>query len=720
MKNKRFSLRRNNNTLGAPLTTTSESGAINMERLNEDDWKTLFAIADTFAPPVEGKDLAPLIKDPSVDADKLGALCPSKLDGFKQTLLDAFTLAPSASQNQLILTMKLLGQRPVAGVITGSVGRLFREMPRAEREQVLLSWHYSSLTPFRKLFRSLYSVVCTTFVRINPLLHQAMGHPMAEPRTASRLVPDYDILDFGRYTTAAELDVDVVIVGSGSGAGVVANRLAKDGHSVLILEKGTYYKQSDVKFTENEAYANLYENSGVLQTTDNSMLVLAGATLGGGSTVNWSASLRTPDNVRKQWAEHAPWYDTDVYTEAMDYVMDQMGCSVDSIEQHSFSNQLILDGAKKLNYKAAAIPQNTAGHAHNCGYCGHGCYAAEKQGGLAYWFREPVESGRCRFSHNTNVLRVTKSSKTSASGVEAVVRTDDGKQLKLSVKARQVVVSAGSLQTPVLLQRSGFKNRHIGKGLKLHPVTLVFGEFPETETIPYDKPIMTAVCTEFDNLDSRAHGPKIEAILHQPMLEYGFIPWKSGLQYRQDTLRYNNLAAMLVITRDRGSGKVSFKNDRPLTPSIDYTPSKFDCQALLEGSVGSANLTYIQGATRIITPISSVPIFETDKPVSERSINDPDYQRWLKKLKQATIEPLTVSIGSAHQMASCRMSSLGPKYAPVDDTGRLWECRNLFVADASLFPSASGVNPMISTMATAHVIAGNISKALQKQGGPKL
>ena len=41
----------------------------------------------------------------------------------------------------------------------------------------------------------------------------------------------------------------------------------------------------------------------------------------------------------------------------------------------------------------------------------------------------------------------------------------------------------------------------------------------------------------------------------------------------------------------------------------------------------------------------------------------------------------------------------------VDPSGRVWGYDNLLVADASVFPQASGVNPMLTIMAMASRIA---------------
>ena len=80
------------------------------------------------------------------------------------------------------------------------------------------------------------------------------------------------------------------------------------------------------------------------------------------------------------------------------------------------------------------------------------------------------------------------------------------------------------------------------------------------------------------------------------------------------------------------------------------------------------------------------------------------------------------AFGSAHQMGTCRMSSSekGRKGQPagvVDPTGKVWGTEGLYVADASVFPSASGVNPMITTMAISDYISRGIAKDMSSHVG---
>ena len=46
--------------------------------------------------------------------------------------------------------------------------------------------------------------------------------------------------------------------------------------------------------------------------------------------------------------------------------------------------------------------------------------------------------------------------------------------------------------------------------------------------------------------------------------------------------------------------------------------------------------------------------------------------------------------------------------------GQCWDVPNLYVADASTFPTPSGANPMLTTLATSHMIAQGIKTKLAK------
>lgn len=683
--------------------------------LSEKEWSIIDAIADTFIPPIDPDDIKNYISPTvNVDVEKFATLTPSKIPKFRGLVDETISNSTVESIERFSTAMKILSRRATSLLLTRST-KLISEMTLTEREQMLLRWYYGRLDTPRILFRALYDVCFQAYVRTNPMFYISVGHPeyeknlFDETRYTAKKLEKLCLLDLGSFLEhkSINLSFDVIIVGSGASAGVVALHLGRLGYSVLVIEKGKYYHESELMFNDDSGARNLFENSGSLLTRCGSMIVSAGATLGGGTTINWSASLRTPQDVCQQFsAQGAPLFSTDEYQKAMDYVWSAMGCHHNEID-HSFTNRMLLNGAAKLKYAASEVDQNTGGEIHNCGFCTYGCRFAEKQGTVAYWLKE-AQKYRVKILDQTQVIRIIHSNNI-ATGVEAISLAFN---TPIKISGKQIVVSCGSLQTPGLLKRSKFKNRHIGKNLKLHPSVVVLGDFPNETLNPFDKPIMTTVVSEFSNLDGKGYGTRLEAVFHQPIFENHFIPWRGGKAFRKDLLCFNHLAAILVLTRDKTNGIISYDKAKPQVPIIDYSVNKFDCNSLKFGAIKAANICYIEGASRIIIPDGRVPVFETSKPKQERQINDKDFQQWVLLVKKIQFEPTKTSFGSAHQMGTCRMNDRGPKYGAVDGKGRLYECSNVFIPDTSIFPEATGVNPMITCMATAEVIARKIADEL--------
>lgn len=76
-------------------------------------------------------------------------------------------------------------------------------------------------------------------------------------------------------------------------------------------------------------------------------------------------------------------------------------------------------------------------------------------------------------------------------------------------------------------------------------------------------------------------------------------------------------------------------------------------------------------------------------------LDDPRWKAWVASIEKAGMVPTRCALGSAHQMGSCQMGTKSST-SVVDPRGRVWGTKGLYIADASIFPTASGVNPMIT------------------------
>jgi choline dehydrogenase-like flavoprotein len=82
----------------------------------------------------------------------------------------------------------------------------------------------------------------------------------------------------------------------------------------------------------------------------------------------------------------------------------------------------------------------------------------------------------------------------------------------------------------------------------------------------------------------------------------------------------------------------------------------------------------------------------------------------LSRIDELQRDPSTLELFTPHLMGTARMGSR-PNDSVVNLSGELWDLPGCYVADASLFPTAIGVNPQITIMALATRIAQRVRLA---------
>ncbi|KAK7953011.1 hypothetical protein PG988_013705 [Apiospora saccharicola] len=676
---------------------------------------------------------------------------PSAIQDFRNHLTRTLSTLSPAARGQLGAVLYLLGTKVGAYALTGRA-QPFYELAADARESVLLAWRRSYTASLRGLAKSLSSMGTKTWVQTSPLFRELSGYvdvpedyeekrrKAADAAAAEdkRPPPEYVFKQFAAAAAESEdgskkkkeqpavVETDVVIVGSGCGGGVCARVLAEAGHRVLLPMRS------------DTAETNLYLNRGVVSTDDNSVTALAGSAWGGGGSVNWGVSLQTPDFIRKDWASNRGlgFFGTARFQESLDRVCDFMGVSDKHVRQNH-RGQVLLDGAAKLGWKAKVTPHNSGGRDHHCGHCHLGCGSGGKQGPAVSWLPAAARAG-AEFIEGFEVDRIDFedfASGKKASGVTGrwVSRDANGGNSgplhertvrNVVIRAKRVIVAGGTLSSPLLLRRSGFcvQNPQIGRNLYLHPVNML-GAFWNEDVNPMDGCAISSVCTSFENLDGEGHGVKLEGTCMVPYLIYSSFPVSSGLDFKLKALRFRNLNTFICIPRDRDTGRVH-ADPRTGQTRIDYTPSAFDRANVLEGLVALARICRATGAEEIQPFLPDVPPFVASVPVStkatsnmvsgqEKAEEDGRFEKWIRHLRRVGNPAATSPWACAHQMGSCRMSTREEE-GVVDAKGKVWGVKEgLYVADASVLPSATGVNPMVTTMAVADWIARGIAKDLE-------
>jgi len=680
---------------------------------------------------------------------------------FKEALRQRFAAyVPGAQVQGLSFLLSALNTKIGSLAMTASLAPLHKQdLPT--RTKIVMKWADSYVGPCRALYQAAESLTKVTWLAQSSALHRVLDYPKVPKDIERHPGYNFNFLDFSNEPADSTVQVhaDVIIVGSGCGAGVVAEHLASSlsglnpKPKILVLEKGYHYPNTHFPMDQSAAGVNMQEAGGGILADDSSIAVIAGSTWGGGGTVNWSASLQPQHYVREEWAtkNKLPYMVSQDFQTCLDEVCDKMGVSksTDSAGlakiEHNFGNSALLESSRRLGFTAKVVPQNTAGKHHLCGRCHFGCASSTKQGPANFWLPAAAERG-VEFIEGCFVEKIIwnagQSKNRDATGVKAIwtSRSRDVTR-QLNIAAKHVIVSSGTLHSPLLLHRSGLTpevNRHIGSNLHLHPALSVHATYPR-RVDPWDGPILTSVMTSLENLDGDGHGTKIEVMLGTPDMTGTMLPFRShlslkkgsdvlesALQYKLHVARHGYAFTLISMGRDhaedwnlRRSYVYSDPDDMRIV-KMSYTPSPKDRKHLLEGAMAAAQMHFVMGAKTIEICSPSIDMFERPSARATRSASkeeeessDTDaFESWLADIKAkgvSLLDPRTSRVGSAHQMSTCRMSS-SPADGVVDPNGKVWGTENVYIADASILPSASGVNPMISNMGLSlHVAKGIVT-----------
>jgi choline dehydrogenase-like flavoprotein len=653
--------------------------------------RVLAAVSDTFAPRLEpgpGDNEALF---------HLSAKDVGLADALEQVILgDALS---SRQSKELRVFLRILDSAFVMLLLAGRA-RAFSAMSLQEREQTM---HRLARHPIPQI-RSGYQAV----KRLSTFLFYAVA-PDSEPSPAWRGI-GYSLPPI-ETTARADLSVeapkramsyeaDVCIVGSGAGGGVMAERLTTAGLSVVLLEAGPPDQAPDFDNREIAGIQRLYLDQGTTASRDLGVAILAGRALGGGTTVNWQTSLRLPDAVRDEWSTRSGIGDFagEPFTAALDAVCARL--SVSTAESARNGNNLPLQrGCEALGYAWSEIARNSRGcDLSRCGFCVFGCKVGGKQSTTSTFLADAQATGRLTIVANCRADFVLFE-QGRAAGVSARLTTAHGHE-RVKVRARNVVVAAGAIETPALLLRSGVSHPELGNNLFLHPTSAVAGRYG-AETRGWIGAPQTVLCDEFENADGN-YGFRLEAAPVHPGLIALAHAWHGARDHRSKMQAIAHLSAFIVLTRDRNAGRVSIERDG--RARVDYRVAAEE-QALLKRGIGVASrVHWAAGASEIHT-------LHVDDHTLRRSavVDDAAFERWRSTIETLPVHDNRCGMFSAHQMGTCRMGA-DPARDVCDATGAVNGTRGLYVADASLFPLSSGVNPMVAIMAIAHMIGSRFTQ----------
>ena len=504
----------------------------------------------------------------------------------------------------------------------------------------------------------------------------------------------YKYLDYPIYknTTIDKKDVsipksiEVAVIGSGSGGGVAANIL-QEKYEVGIFEKGSYGNGE----TNNETfgYHNFYDTNGIQQTRGYKVLLLAGMGIGGGTSVNWTTSLRTPDKILDEWDSltgQNKYFNSSEFKSSMDYICKELNVDVENNRVPQKEVKLA-EGIELNDLSYKIIPRNTSNaDCTESGFSTFGRYDESINSTNKIWFSEDKFEPKNVFS-DTNIKSLD-----IANGKATHINVENNGTLH-KVSVDKVILAAGSLNTPKILLDSGYKNKQLGHNLKLHPVSGVAGKFSE-EQKPWAG-TMQGIYSDDNLFRKDNYGYLLEGLPMHPSLFFPFFP-NNNDKFDDFVESYKYWSGGIVLTSDTSSGSIINKNPQHLW---DYNLNDFDHNNLMHGMESLVRANYLAGAEEIM--VATSPTMHWKKSSNE------DIEEFLNKVKAIKNQPFRMLLGSAHQMGTARMNP-DPNLGVTDLNGKVHGLDNVFIVDSSVFPRCSGVNPMITIQSTSHFLTSKL------------
>ncbi len=648
-----------------------------MSTLSDDQRQVLAALCDTVVPAVARSDdpdgffarTASQVSVPPVLALMIESMPEAQSAGLAQLLGaladQGFTRASQRSREQLMRNLSMIGAEAAAGI-----GALIR---------VTLFLHYGlpdeqGQNPSWKTF----------------------GYPgpaSPPPQVAKPLRPLAPAADI-------TLEADVCVVGSGAGGGVMAGVLAQAGCKVVVLEAGGYFDEPDFNQLELSAYQNLFWRGGPSPTADLNVSLQAGSCLGGGTVVNWTNSLRTTPWVREQWEqefglEGLAGSDFDRH---LDAVWERLGVN-DRCSELNGPQQRMQAGAQALGWRFALANRNTDERRYSfetAGYMGFGDQSGAKRSTVKTYLQDAHDHGAVLVTRCWGQRILVEAGR--AAGVQATWSDPHtGRHAEVRVRAPQVVVACGSLESPALLLRSGLGGPAVGDYLRLHPCTATIGFYPEDLQAWKGAP-HAGLVHEFENLD-QGHGFLIEGAQYTTAQAASAVPFTDGASHKQLMSHFRHGGSFIALLRDRGHGRVTIDEHGMAVPWYSLT-DELDLRNAQQGIEAQLRLHQEAGAQQIIPAATGAPVWRWGD----------DLDPYIAQLQRLPLRAGGWTLFSAHQMGTCRMGN-DPQTSVADPWGELHDVKGVWIGDASAFPTASGTNPMITNMALAHRNAHAVAAA---------
>jgi len=485
------------------------------------------------------------------------------------------------------------------------------------------------------------------------------------------------------------LECDVAVVGSGPAGAAASLEIAKAGGNVIVLEEGPYTTPDQFPPDGFSAMSRLYRDMGTSITRGLYPIpYLQGKVVGGTSVVNGAISWRLPKDVYDRWLESEPALAESMPWEKIERITDRVEefLSIHPTEPEIAgpNNLLLAKGAEAIGLEHRPIRRNVSG-CRGLGRCLQGCPEGHKQSMDLTYLPEAVKYGARIFSDiRVEKIRIRNNKVEGVRG-----RTAGGAEVDIMTR-KGVVLAAGAVQSPELLIRSGITSGPVGRFFQAHPGVSVTGRFKESVST------WTGATQGHEVIGLRKEGLKFEAIGFD--IAFAAARLKSvGRRLAEGIVDLPHMACWGAAVRAGAEGVVKPSGGKGV--SVTYNPKKEDLRKIIKGIALLGKMMLAAGAEYV-----SPGVYGWKEKVKDPS----EFERFEA---EAPLSRKAYTMIMTHMFGTCRIGSdrttsvVGPDFMHH-------KIKNLYIADSSVFPTNTGVNPQTSIIAVATIcgelVAGNL------------